>query len=83
MLKLSEFEDNSEKWKTFILDFRKESMKQGEISLTPMLQLTFPVSLMMSELNEEVKEEDPANELMRPKESEPNELKLNSNKVNL
>ena len=83
MLEPSEFEDNSEKWKTFILDFRKESMKQGEISLTPMLQLTFPVSLMMSELNEEVKEEDHENEPMRPKGSELKELKLNSSKVNL
>jgi hypothetical protein len=83
MLEQSEFEDNLEKWKTFILDFLKESMKQGEMSLTPMLQLTFPVSLMMNELNEEVKEVDPVNELMRSKEKEPNELKLNSNKVNL
>ena len=83
MLEQSEFEDNSEKWKTFTLDFLKESMKQGEISLTPMLQLTFLVSLMMSELNEEVKEEDQENELMRPKERELNELKLNLNKVNL
>jgi len=51
--------------------------------LTPMLQLTFLVSLMMSELNEEAKEEDQENEPMRPKEREYNELKLNLNKVNL
>jgi hypothetical protein len=57
-------------------------MKPGELSLkTPIIRgtllLTYPVILMMNEWNEEAKEADRENELMRLKENELNEPKRN------
>jgi len=72
MLELSEWKERKS-----ILATANENMKLEEISLTPMLQLTSPVLLMMNEPNEEPREEDQENELAKPKENKPRELKLN------
>ena len=74
---LAMLEASESKERKSILDSPKESMKRGETFLTVMLQITSLVSLMMNELNEEPREEDPENDPTKKLVKEPPEPNKN------